>query len=234
MIRIPLFVTVIAIAGCGSAQVNPAKMQPLFENASPRNYSAGAKFVKPLPWAVGQWVKLGTIEKGVRKSVMKLSVVGKAEGGFIFEMQVIDSQRENVMQYLMRGVEQAQKTGKPADIEIVWIKIRDEEGNIQKLDGPMMRMYRSMVPDMADSVRTVNTFTNGGTVTVPAGTFYATNMVKSESRTLGFSSKSTGYFHSSVPINGLVKTSTENDETQVVLIAFGTSGAKPLIKLGSP
>ena len=228
--------TVIALAfavSCGSAQKTsgPSKLDTLFTGTA-GNFKAAGKFVKPAAWNVGQYIIVGNLEKGKKKSAMKMSIVGKADGGYIVEMVSTEDDKESVIQYLIRGIDKAMKSGDSKDIEFGWIKMRGEDGQIQTIEGPMIQMYKSMMPSTFSSMQLkVATYTDGGTIVVPAGTFSGLNVVDSEAKIFGFTSKTKGYYHPSVPINGMVKSVSDDGKNESVLIGFGFSGAKAIIPL---
>lgn len=227
-----VLIMALLIPGCSSTpDVDEKKMNPLFTNNSPGKYGAGTKFYKPMAWSVGQWITLGNITNGAKYSVTKYSIVGKEDGGYIVECVTTDSGSTQVIQYLIKGIDQMIKKADTSSIEIVWLKIKQGDGEVQQIEGFMMQAYKAMTSSMLGSIQSTSTFTDGGTVTVPAGTFSGVNVIKSEGKILGFTVKSTGYFHNSVPINGMVKSISDDGETETVLIAFGKSGAKPVIPL---
>jgi hypothetical protein len=69
---------------------------------------------------------------------------------------------------------------------------------------------------------------DGGSVTVPAGTFAGTTKITSEVALNGEEEKSVAWAHPSVPLYGVVK-STTDDEFTMILLDFGTSGARSAI-----
>lgn len=214
---------------CSTAQKGPSKLDTLF-TGSAGSYKASGKFMKPMSWGVGQYIVLGNIEKGKKKSVTKMSIVGKADGGFIVEMVTTDEDRESVVQYLIKGIDKAMKTGDAKDIEFGWIKMRNDDGQIQTIEGPMMQMYKAMLPNTISSMQlSVKNYTDGGTVTVPAGTFSGLNVVDSEAKVFGFTTKTKGWYHPSVPVNGTVRSVSDDGKQETVLIGFGMSGAKAII-----
>jgi hypothetical protein len=228
-----IFALVFAVS-CGSSQKKssgPSKVDTLFVNSAPGSFSGGKKFLQPAPWAVGQYVILGNIEKGEKKSVAKFSIVGKADGGYIFEIINTTEKEETAIQYLIKGIDKVMKTGNSDDIEFAWIKVKGKDGKIQVFEGAMLSFAKMFTSSVTTNMKTKTTFTDGGTVTVPAGTFSGVNLIESESKTMGFSSKSKGYYHPSVPIYGIVKSVTDDDSHETVLIGFGMSGAKATIPL---
>lgn len=232
--RLSIFLASFALLfsyGCSSMPtVDPKIMDPLFTNASPGKYAAGAKFTKPKNWAVGQYVVTGHIKDGQKYAISKISIVGKEGKGFIFEIENINSEKKDVMQFLIDGIDDAMKKGKTDGIKIVWIKMKNDDGKVQTIEGPMLSMYKGMASSVTDNVQSTTTFTDGGAITVPAGVFAGTNKILTTTKTLGFSSKSTGYFHSAVPINGMVKSTSDDGEEETVLISFGWKGAKATLQ----
>jgi len=233
-----IFIVIIALAfamSCGSSQKKnsgPSKLDTLFVNSAPKTFSAGKKYLQPSPWSVGQWVTTGSIEKGEKKSVSKFSIVGKAEGGYIIEIINTTEKDEKTVQYLLKGIDKAMKSGNTGDIEFAWMKMKDADGKIQVIDGNMMSFYKIFMSSVTSNMKLkITMYTDGGTVTVPAGTFSGVNVVESESKVMGFTVKGKGYHHSSVPINGMVKYLSDDGKNETVLLDFGWSGAKATIPL---
>jgi len=62
---------------------------------------------------------------------------------------------------------------------------------------------------------------NGGVIKVPAGKFNGTRMVKGDASFLGKTYRSTCWYHTAVPVNGMVKSSTDNGDMVTELLDFG-------------
>jgi hypothetical protein len=62
---------------------------------------------------------------------------------------------------------------------------------------------------------------------VPAGSFSGTQQMSSEVTVLLRTYKSTAWVHKAVPLGGAVKTVMPEDNIEMVLLDFGTSGATP-------
>ncbi len=217
------------ISACGpsSRPELKAKVEPYFNAASAQNFGAAAKFMKPMPYAVGQFVINGITDSSGKRSVSRTAIVGKESGGWIIETYTLSDTNEGSVQMLVTGLDAAARGGSLDGIDIVWIKIKDDKGAIQKLEGPVLTMSKALYKKNLSAFDVkVAVYTNGGSVTVPAGTFAATNMVKSEVSFLGRKYKSTGWYYSGVPINGLVKSSSDDGKTSMVLLKFGLRGAK--------
>ncbi|HSV97348.1 MAG TPA: hypothetical protein VLM75_10495 [Spirochaetota bacterium] len=229
MKRILFCITALVFAiSCGPS-VNPQlkmKIDGQFAATSNQNFGTAARFRKPMPYAVGQYVILGTTDSSGKRSISRTMIAGKADGGWVIETGTLNTAEETAVQLCVRGLEKAAASGNAESVEIVWIKIKDEKGAIQRIEGPVLAMMRSVYKNNLSSLNVkAAAYVNGGTVSVPAGTFAATNKVEAEVSFLGKTHRSTAWHHSAVPINGMVKSVSEDGKNQTVLLGFGLKGA---------
>lgn len=229
MKRIIFCIAAFAFAlSCGPS-VNPqlkAKIDEQYSASSSRNYGTAGKFMKPMPYAAGQYVILGTTDAKGNRSITRTMIAGRDEGGWIIESATLNTSEESAVQLCVRGLEKAASTGNAESVEIVWIKIKNEKGAIQRVEGPVLAMMKAMYKNNLASLNVkVNAYVNGGAITVPAGTFAATNRVEMEATFLGKKFRSTGWYHPAVPINGMVKSVSDDGKNQTVLLGFGFKGA---------
>jgi len=217
------------VVSCGPS-ANPqlkAKISPYFTQDSSTRIRASKKFYSPMPLAIGQYAVYGTIEDDGTRSITKTSIVGREAGGWIYESYTLSETQESTVQILIRGLGKVRKSGNIDDIELLWVKIKGEDGKVQKLEGPVLMMAKSLYKKHLSGLDvTVSQYVNGGTVKVPAGSFAGTNKVKSEVTFWGKKYKSTGWYHYKVPINGMVKSVTDDGDSTMVLLEYGTRGAK--------
>ncbi len=203
-----------------------AKIEPFFGSPSKAKYAKAQKFFRPMPYAVGQYVVIGTTEKDGKRSITRTSLVGRESGGWVIESYSLSESQEGVIQMLIKGLEQAAKTGKPDDIEIVWVKMKDKEGKVQTIEGPMLMMAKAMYKGSLENLSVkIESFVDGGVITVPAGSFAGTNTIKTSAKFLGKTYKSTGWYHYAVPINGMVKSVSDDGKMVMELLSFGYKGA---------
>ncbi|MGV7929927.1 MAG: hypothetical protein AB2L13_13675 [Spirochaetota bacterium] len=218
----------VFVLSCGPS-VNPqlkAKIDGQFGAVSKQNFGAAGRFIKPMPYAVGQYVILGTTDSSGNRTISRTMIAGKADGGWVIESGTLNSAEETAVQLCVRGLEKAATSGNAESVEIVWIKIKNEKGAIQRVDGPVLAMMRSLYKNNLSSLNVKATaYVNGGTISVPAGTFAATNRVEAEATFLGKTYRSTVWHHSAVPINGMVKSVSDDGKNQTVLLGFGLRGA---------
>jgi len=212
----------------GPDPARQAALEARFE-AKSNTYPSKGKFKAPAAWAVGQYVVSGTTTDGRRQSISRMAIVGKENNGFIIEMSNSDARSESAQQMLVRGIDQvAAGKAKPETIEILWIKTRDANGQVQKMEGPMLNMMaipiRNTFAQMyADQSAIVSS--DGGSIRVPAGTFSGTTKTDAEVKIFGMTVKSTTHSHPSVPINGMVRSETSDGKSVIELLDFGLQGA---------
>ena len=198
----------------------------MYAPASAKNYGAIRRFTQPMPLAVGQYIVHGTTDDDGERSVSRTSIVGRDSGGWVYEFHSITGSEETLSQICIRGIEKARTSGNADDIEILWVKTKGEDGQVQKIEGPMLYMVRAMYKGAISNLNTkIDIQTSGGPVTVPAGTFAGTISAKAEVSILGRTFKSSAWYHSAVPINGLVKSVTDNNSNTIELLDFGARGA---------
>ncbi|RPI91972.1 MAG: hypothetical protein EHM32_09820, partial [Spirochaetales bacterium] len=146
MKRILFCLTALVFAiSCGPS-VNPqlkAKIDGQFGAVSKKNYGAAGRFMKPMPYAVGQYVILGTMDSSGKRSISRTMIAGKADGGWVIESGTLNTAQESAVQLCVRGLEKAAATGNAENVEFVGIKLKDEKGAIQRIEGPVLAMMRS-------------------------------------------------------------------------------------------
>ncbi|PKL39025.1 MAG: hypothetical protein CVV44_09160 [Spirochaetae bacterium HGW-Spirochaetae-1] len=226
-----VLISAALIASCGPS-VNPQlkkKTDNLFSTAQTKNYGVSRAFKAPMKYAVGQYVVHGMTEGSGNRSITKTSIVGKEGNGWVMEFYSLNSKQEAVVQMLIVGLDKAAQTGNTDGIEIQRIKIKDEKGQVQSFEGPMLSMMKNLYKNSLSSLDVqTGTFLTGSAVTVPAGVFTGTYTIKSKVKLFGKTYTGTGWYHSSVPINGVVKSVSDDDKTTMVLLDFGTKGAVSL------
>jgi hypothetical protein len=220
-------VLALFISSCG-ASIDPAmqaKINAAFSKSSSASWPGKGAFVQPMPYAVGQYVVFGVTTDG-KRSVIRNSIVGHEESGWIIETVSTQETGETISQALVRGMEKVAESHNLDDMELVWIKSKVKDEAPQTVEGPalsfMQGMYKKSFAGFA--VKFLGA-TDGGTVTVPAGTFTNTTKARSEVTFLLSTYTSDGWYHGGIPISGLVKSITNDGESVMELIEFGLSGA---------
>ncbi len=228
MFRVTSFILLsLMLISCG-ASIDPAlqsKLNTFFLTKTSKSFNASGSFLKPMPYTVGQYV-VHAMTDGENKSVSKTSIVGKEQNGWIIETYSLTNKTETTTQMLITGLERVVETGNVDDLDIVWVKMKDKNGKIQTIEGPVLSITKGLYRKglMSFNVK-VNASSNGGNVSVPAGNFIGTIKTRTELSFFGQTHVADGWYHPSVPINGLVKSVSEDGKTVVELLDFDTQGA---------
>jgi hypothetical protein len=207
----------------------PAKLDSYWA-AKGASYPASGQFTKPAAWAPGQYVVTGTTVKGKRDSVSTTLLVRREEKGWVIETISLDKNgKESVGQMCLAGFDEAMATGDPSKIDLVWMKTLDKDGKVSLTEGPALSMFKGLMKSSWEKlVSKVEAPADGGTIAVPAGSFAGTSSIKSSTKMMGSTIEAESWFHSAVPVNGVVLTKTTDGKTVSELLAFGTDG-KPRI-----
>lgn len=230
---IPLFIlaSALIITACSSGpkKDSPSALDALWQGDG-KNYSA-KRFTKVKAWAAGQYVVAGNLVDGRKESVGRFLVVRKESGGWVFETTSTNRQgKVTGMQMLITGYERAVNTGKTDQIKVIWMKMLQEDGTVINLEEAQIMIYNMALQSTWSKLINVDTsFKQGGPITVPAGTFASTSTAKAEVKILFKTFKSTTWLHPDVPVNGVVRSASDDGKNVTELISFGFNG-KPLIK----
>lgn len=222
-----ILITSFFISSCGPS-ANPVlqkKITDFSAKSSGGSFSDKGKFIKPMALSVGQWVMYYT-QSEKSKSVSKTSIVGKEGEGWIIENYSLTETEEATTQICISGMDKVSTSGNMDDIDILWVKTQ-KDGKIETIEGPVLSLMKGFYKKGLTNLG-INTSvsSDGGSITVPAGTFSNTIKVKSEMSFLGSTHTSEGYLHPDVPINGLVKSVSSEDNFSTVLVDFGKTGAQ--------
>lgn len=223
-----LLVVTAFLAACSST--NPLlerKVMDWHAKGSSQMFDGKGLFQRPMPLAVGQYTVFRMID-GDDRSVMRNAVVGKEGDGWIFETQSITPKGESITQMLLKGVDQSWENWDPDRIDIVWVKMKADDGEVQKIEGPALSIMKGSYKKMLNGMYLKFSKDEGvAAVKVPAGTFNDCTKATTELEILFWSDTVEAFYHPSVPLNGLVRSVSKDDGTTMELVEFGTSGAKP-------
>ena len=230
-LRIFFVVTMaVLLTGCG-ASVNPVMQKRVVEwfgKSSGQSFDASGAYVKVMPYAVGQYVVHGMTDEDDH-SVVRTAIVGKESGAWIIETSSLTSSGESIMQMAVSGMEKMQESMNPDDLDIKWVKMKSgEDEEVQKIDGMALSLSKSAYSKALTGIAVKFESTGGNAaVRVPAGTFNGCTKATAKVETFIKDFESEGYYHPSVPLNGLVRSVSKDDDVVTELLEFGLSGAKP-------
>jgi hypothetical protein len=218
----------VVLVSCG-ASINPEFQKKINDyNAKGKNgsFASTGKFLRPMPLAVGQWVITSTTSDG-KRSISKTSIVGAEQDGFVFDMYNMTDYEETATQMLVVGMDKFRKPEEMDNIDIIWVKMKDKDGKISEIDGPVLSMMKGFYKKgFTNFMLNTEGILDGGTVTVPAGTFSGCSKITTEVTYFGSTYTSESWFHPDVPISGMVQSKSKDNDMVTKLIDFGTTGAK--------
>ena len=193
-----------------------------------REYPDAAAFARPMPWQVGQYVLYGSTEKGERKTVFRTLIAGHEGDTWTVEIWSLDAKgKESVLQLLLSGYEAAYAKGDEASLQILGFRSRDKSGKVTEVDGkrigPLAGVAKSYVAMML-GLEAPSSLVAGTLMVVPAGRFETTDYGRGSLHAMGRSGDFSGWYSSLVPINGAVRTESEEGRNVTVLLAFGFDG----------
>lgn len=215
-------ITALALSGCSSSQKKAGPFDSMIKNGN--KTFASKKFTKPMKWAPGQYVVMGTMDDGEIESVTKSTIVRKEAGGWVFETITTNDDNEVTgMQMLIKGMDTAIAKGDTSQIKVIWVKMLQKDGKVEKIEGDALTFYNMILQSTWNNVIISGTkYTAGGAVKVPGGNFAGTTKVHTAVKVVFTTLEGDSYLHPDVPINGVVKSVVKDDSTE--LIDFGFNG----------
>jgi hypothetical protein len=224
-------ILMLAIVALVAASAAPSKGLDQYWTDKGASYGAAGAFSHPAAWEPGQYVTLGILNKGKPESVYTMLLVRKEDGGWVIENSAIDKKgKEQATQMLLKGFDEAIKSGDASNIDLVWIKMLDKDGKVSTIDGAPIKMMKGMMKSSWERMVVKSSSpADGGDQKVPAGGFSGTAYVKSSATAMGKTVETEVWMHPAVPINGVVKSKDVDGKSESVLLAFGKDG-KPKIQ----
>ena len=217
-------------SGCApkADPVKVGKVFGFFNAKSTATYKGSGKF-NPMPYAVGQFVTHGNTENTGKRSVSKTAIVGREGNGWIIETYSISEYSESISQMLVVGLDNMRTARDFENLDIRWVKMKDENGQVRTIEGPPLMMAKGFYKSALKSFD-ISALTNQGSgadITVPAGTFTNTFNADAAVSVMGMTFRSKSWFSDMVPVNGMVKSVTDDGKMTTELLDFGNSGARP-------
>jgi hypothetical protein len=229
--RLSFSLLLFALAACGP-RINPA-MQAATDRLL-TSYQGGAtegrpSSYDPMPWAVGQWVAFKVTEEGRPPSVSVMKIVGREGNGWWLEFETQDYYNRSVMKVLY-----ARQPKGPDDAvdALQRVVMKSNDGPVQELDfagNPFAAMMKKSMTNTSFAAPAVSKESTED-VTVAAGSFKGAAAFDT-TVTVGPVRRSfKGWFHPAVPLNGGVRSVSEDGKVVSELLGCGTSGARSALQ----
>lgn len=178
---------------------------------------------QPIPFAAGQWTRYTVTRPNEAPSKLEYKVISTQGDAHWFEVEVGKAGKISVIQFLLVAKDRTD-TG---SFELREAKIRLPSGHVQVLKGLQLRATRKLIDQYLTSLR-IPAFGSGPQqdAKVPAGTFKQCYVNEVDGTFFGIKTKSKTWNHPVVPISTMVRSIERTDGAEIVLEAFGLTGAK--------
>jgi hypothetical protein len=191
------------------------------DESAPRSY-------EPMPWGVGQWVLLRTVERRGTPSVDRIGIVGREPNGFWVEHEHQDYQRSSVTKILYARQPRDAAEAMDAVLKVV---SRGQDGTVTVVDftntGAAAAADRKALAPAYGLLapQDVREPEKEG-VTVTAGKFPSCARITTAVASGGASKEAVTWYHPYVPLSGFVRVESADGELEVELLDYGTTGAR--------
>jgi hypothetical protein len=175
----------------------------------------------PKPIVVGQWTqhKL-TNEKG-EVSLLTYKVVGVEGDAVWIEMANEGYYGKTVTKILLAIGDRMS----PSTMEIRAVKMKDKNGKLTELQGPMIQLMRSLWQGSVNMLAVSWQGLPQENMAVIAGNFILCFKARTDASWGAWRSVSTTWMHPAVPLSGLVKSVGVDKPVTMELVGFGETGA---------
>jgi hypothetical protein len=202
--------------------VNPALKSSidglLSAPAKSQDFSPPSALMPP-DFEVGQWTKIKIVDKKGRPTVYTQKIVGEEGGAWWMETVTENYSSVHILKMLVK-----MDRRDPNSVEIRKVFQKTDDSDPLEIDGPALSLTQGLYKKSVQSMTVEWKETERVDAVVQAGNFAQCYAMDSKVSFGPFTSASKGLFHSSVPINGLV--SSSSDGTVIELLDFGMSGAQ--------
>jgi hypothetical protein len=211
-------------AGCGPSIDDAARSdidRRLAALAAPTQSFAAPGAFAPQPFQVGQWTQHKLIDANQRPSFLTYKVVGQVDDAFWIEA-VHDTYFGRTVTKILMAVPDRMN---PATIDIRGVVIKDRNGHVNQLQGPMLAMLGNLYKN-AVSMLIINWQGQPQEdAAVPAGRFAGCFKLQTDAQWGPWKAASLSWSHPAVPLSGLVRSQGLDRPTSMELVAFGQTGA---------
>jgi hypothetical protein len=191
-----------------------------------KSYPAGSGFKKPMAWAPGQYVVTGMTVGSKRTMVTRTLIVRREGELWIIETTTLDGKGgQNIIQIRLSGYDQALASHDPSKIAIVSMTSKDKNGKVTVMEKEQLAAFGDVMKQSYERMLGEGqAFAEGGAVTVPAGSFAGTSRASSTFAMFGAKIQMQSWYNAAVPVNGVVKSVSQDGKNVTELLSFGFDG----------
>jgi hypothetical protein len=228
MKRLPLAVgalfSMLVTIGCGPS-IDQAAQSDIDRRVAalggPKQSFPAPTGFEPLPFAAGQWTRHKLIDDKGQPSFMTYKVIRQDGDAFWMEVTTEQYAGRTMMKMLLAIPNRTD----PNSIDIRAVSIKDKNGRVTNLDGPMLSLLRSTYQGAISTLTLSWQGLPQEDATVPAGTFTGCFRARTDASWGPWHSANTSWSHAAVPLSGLVKSHGIDKPTSMELVDFGLTGA---------
>jgi hypothetical protein len=227
--RLPLLAVLstlaLALVSACAPSIDPAAKADIDQRvaalSAPRQtFPAPSGFV-PMPFAAGQWTRHKLVDDKGQPSFMTYKVI--AQEGDAFWMEIItETYTGRTMMKMLLAIPNRMD---PNTIDIRAVSMKDKNGHVTNLDGPMLSLLRSTYQGTLSTLVMTWQGLPQEDAAVPAGTFAGCYRARTSASWGPWHSANTSWSHAAVPLSGLVKSQGVDKPTSMELVDFGLTGA---------
>ena len=174
-----------------------------------------------MPFAAGQWTRHKLVDDKGQPSFMTYKVLSQEGDAFWMEI-VTDQYAGRTIMKLLLAIPNRMD---PNTIDVRAVVMKDKNGHVTNLDGPMLSLLRSSYQGALSTLVMSWQGLPQEDAVVPAGTFAGCFRAHTDASWGPWHSANTSWSHAAVPLSGLVKSQGIDKPTSMDLVDFGLSGA---------
>ena len=180
----------------------------------------------PLPFAAGQWTRYTIKRPKEAPSTLVFKVISTEGDAHWFEVEAGKPGQVAVIQFLLAAKDRTEASS----FELREAKLKLPNGRVQVLRGAQLAATRKMLDQFLTRLR-IPKFGTGPRedATVPAGTFKQCYVNQVEGTFFGVKTNAKVWNHPVVPISTMVRSVDSADGAEVLLDAYGSTGAESVM-----
>jgi hypothetical protein len=215
----------LAATACGGPSINAAAKADIDRRAAALQPSSRAVETpsagEPKPLAAGQWIVVEQTDDKKQPSFIKYSIVAEEAGAYWIEISNDSYYGHSATRMLVAFGDRRD----PASFEVRYMASKHTDGRVEVVPEPLLRMMRSTYSAALENLIIRWQQMPQEDASVVAGKFTGCFKGRSTVSFAGFSATSDVWWHSEVPINGLVKSVGVDKPMTTELIDYGFEGA---------
>jgi len=215
----------LAAAACGQS-INGAAKADIDRRVAALQPSSRAvdapTAAEPMALAPGQWITLKNVDEEKRPSFVTYKVVGEEAGAYWIEVASETYYGKSAVRMQVFFGDRRD----PHSFDIRYIASKNTDGHVEVVPQPLLGLLRKNYSAMLDAFAITWTELPREDAAVIGGSFTGCFKGRSTVSFAGTSATSDVWWHSAVPINGLVKSVGVDRPMTSELVDFGLEGAR--------